>query len=201
MRRYINTTLLIFNRRLLFSVSGFVAIIFFVFFYTRGVEPHTSELAFIEHASSSIGSVVPASCESEPPEDHPVGTCPPEVRVNIRDSFITVTASFTGVTQINAWDLPITMVSPGLYYSGNNDSSGQTVQEYTVSYNSTNADECWNGTANPLPSSGSWVTYVRARETRVLRLRCSNNGVIFSPTSEITLYGNFDYEPPVTTDD
>lgn len=39
-----------------------------VFFITRGVDPHTSELAFTEYSQSGAarGSIIPASCESSP---------------------------------------------------------------------------------------------------------------------------------------
>jgi hypothetical protein len=47
-----------------------------IFFITRGSVPHTSELAFIEHsrAGESAGSVIPASCNSDP---HFAGDCAP----------------------------------------------------------------------------------------------------------------------------
>lgn len=48
----------------IFSVTSLVSI----FFITRGTNPETSELAFMENSilGSSAGSVIPASCESYP---------------------------------------------------------------------------------------------------------------------------------------
>jgi hypothetical protein len=45
------------------------------FFVTRGQDPHTSELAFIEHSRTHLGSVVPASCNSAPPTSHFLNDC------------------------------------------------------------------------------------------------------------------------------
>lgn len=47
------------------------------FFLTKSEVPYTSELAFIETSASPDveGSVVPASCESNPPTNHFVGDC------------------------------------------------------------------------------------------------------------------------------
>jgi len=47
------------------------------FFLTHEEAPYTSELAFIEKSGDSNikGSVIPASCESNPPEDHVPGDC------------------------------------------------------------------------------------------------------------------------------
>lgn len=57
-------SLLFFISLFIFGVISFVSI----FFITRGVNPETSELAFIENSilGISAGSVIPASCESYP---------------------------------------------------------------------------------------------------------------------------------------
>ncbi len=48
-----------------------------VFFFTLDSNPHSAELAFVEHSTDKdiIGSVVPASCESAPPTNHFAGDC------------------------------------------------------------------------------------------------------------------------------
>jgi hypothetical protein len=48
-----------------------------LFFATQATEPYLSELSFIEHSNDGevIGSVVPASCESNPPTNHSSVDC------------------------------------------------------------------------------------------------------------------------------
>ena len=60
------------------GLVGVTALAAGVFFVTDENNPHTSELAFVEHSSDAamIGSVVPASCESSPPRNHFAGDCP-----------------------------------------------------------------------------------------------------------------------------
>jgi hypothetical protein len=60
---------LIKHRTKLATFTALLSIVFIltgVFFTTKGTNPHTSELAFIEHSSMGIGSIIPASCESNP---------------------------------------------------------------------------------------------------------------------------------------
>lgn len=54
-----------------------LAIMGAAFLVTSESSPYTSELAFIEHSSEDgiIGSMVPASCESNPPTNHFAGDC------------------------------------------------------------------------------------------------------------------------------
>ncbi len=51
----------------LVTVVGCGVLVLALFFSTRGVTPHTSELAFIEQSAGNAGSVLPASCDSAPP--------------------------------------------------------------------------------------------------------------------------------------
>ena len=62
-------------KNMVISLFSFFVILSGVFALTRGANPHTSELAFIEHSSTGVGSVMPASCDSVPPVDHFVGDC------------------------------------------------------------------------------------------------------------------------------
>jgi hypothetical protein len=60
---------------LLSTLTVFV-FLFAVFATTKSGTPHISELAFIEHSSTGVGSVIPASCNSSPPTNHFGGDCP-----------------------------------------------------------------------------------------------------------------------------
>jgi hypothetical protein len=59
----------------LIGVISFLILLSSVFFVTRGSIPSSSELSYIEHSSlvGSVGSVVPASCESG--YEHTAGEC------------------------------------------------------------------------------------------------------------------------------
>jgi hypothetical protein len=63
------------KKKKLFMVPLLIVLLIGVFFVTRGVDPHTSELAFIEHSQTRSGSVVPASCNSAPPTSHFLNDC------------------------------------------------------------------------------------------------------------------------------
>ncbi len=51
---------------------GFSTLLIGVFFITRGINPHVSELAFSEHSALASGSIVPASGESYPIYGYPI---------------------------------------------------------------------------------------------------------------------------------
>ncbi len=69
----------------LFFMTLFVIVPIVVFTATKEKIPHDSELSFIEHSEKSdyVGSVIPASCESNPPTNHGAGDCPASVSVNL----------------------------------------------------------------------------------------------------------------------
>jgi hypothetical protein len=80
------------------SAVGLVSIAMVaVFFVTRGVTPHTSELAFTEHSTlgKDAGSVIPASCNSNPPTDHFNGDCVPGIAMWIDQASIYPGEAFT----------------------------------------------------------------------------------------------------------
>ncbi len=115
--------------------ASFAVVLVGIFMFTRDVYPQMSELAFIEHSIGNVGSVIPASCNSKPPDNHFPGDCPVGVGVNIGTGVNTVTANLLSTnvagTTIDPDNPPaVTIALEGnnttKYYSGVSPSGGGT---------------------------------------------------------------------------
>lgn len=122
--------------------------------YANSIAP-TAELAFNERSllGERAGSVVPASCNSEPPTSHFIGDCPPVVKLYVGPSGKTVAVNMWARTDLGAgW----------------------------VEWTSTGATRCfdnWTFSARPLSGTVQIDTIYSfcPYETKIFKIRCEND--------------------------
>ncbi len=165
-----------------------------VFAVTRGENPSMAELSFAEESHGYVGSVVPASCESNPPKEHFAGDCPVSVRVLMDAVYGGVTVNITDVTSgfsetklgTNSWQIGT------LAEDNSSHETGVTVH-YTSSGGST---ECWYRGMYKGPANGSFQTYIRdGGVPSSFSINCTD-GVHWSGPTFVTLVGSWNYQEP-----
>lgn len=162
-----------------------------VFAMTRGIDPHLSELSFIENSFGKEGSVIPASCNSSPPTSHFSGDCPVDVEVNIADRANTVTTSVTVDSNYGA------RLVNGVWYVGNNEDTTDSSRAATIHFSSTGATSCWIYTGVWSERGTSWTRNINIGpgETLSYAIKCTD-GVFFSGTQVVQVYGEFNRVRP-----
>lgn len=178
-------------------VLGVVMVSSGTFVATKASNPHVAELSFSEKSFGNLGSVVPASCESNPPSSHWLGDCPAAVEVNISDVNVPIGVSITNVTSPFEWgyQFGITNIGPDAYAVGSWENLTDPHFRFApvdIHYTSTNATKCWNTEATSLPPSGIFRTGVFPGTTRTLNMRCTD-GVHWSPRVSVSVTANYSY--------
>lgn len=157
----------------------FIAVVIF-FLVSLGYfsNPSQFELSFAEYSNvlgEMGGAVLPASCNSNPPQEHFGGDCPPVVEVGIRTTTNTVSATIIGLT----W---------GMKFGDVWNVWGPATP---LTYTSSGATKCYlNSDSTPLPPSGSVMIGVPSGGPNIFSLNCTD-GVFWSGNNTIQILGMY----------
>ncbi len=178
------------SRAFLIVVTLFTLLFFGIFMFTRGAYPHSSELSFIEHSNNSglVGSVIPASCESNPPSNHD-GSCPPGMWVNLGTGGNGMNFSY-GVSSPEG--MPVVDNGGGNWTIGD----GRMVETQIMAnleYNATGAGECRrsdHGYSGAMSTVGAIVVPIRDRMQMSQYTIACTDGVHWV-TYTFNIFGNY----------